>query len=794
MKKLLLSAFAASTFALGAFAATPYYGAFKEYKPGAISPEGHLREFLERERDGLLGHRERLGYPFDGDLWASAITNIHFTEGVYNGADEDVSGRGDWWNSGAWWPYEQSAYLVDGMARVANLVDAPAFDAEVARNVKNVIAGATAEGDLFKNLSKSDTQWPLVVFFRAAMAYADRTGDASVYEAFAKHFKANADRRVKWGGRDRLAIEGMLKCAEYVDDPTLLEDAKKMYGDKGKGFAKNKNIINHGVSYSEDLKLPALLYLYTGDAEYLENGKKGIRNVFEVHEQASGQISCNEFTSGRDPRQGHEACVSADMMWSLGYYLRADGDVFAADRMERIAYNALPGHITKDFRLHQYLSTVNQVSPGPFSNNTHFNYAESAWRQYRKAHFPQCCTGNITRALPSFVSRMWMEDAKTGAPVAMLYGPCSLAGEYKGVKFRIVEETEYPFGDKVAFRLVCDEKGFTLPLRYRVPGWVKDGGRYAETVLKPGVKFMVDLAAPVKLNRDRNWCWFTRGPLTFCYAPEERIVSEDPTDPFSALRVETTGPWNYAIDADALADETFKVRRAKAGFPFETPALTLEVPAVEIREWQTLDQQRFMPDVPLYTHPTGRTKTLKLVPYATTISRITCFPDAVKRVPCPVVAGYTTGEALKFSYWRDGDFYTRTNACERWEPKQFTGMYKVPQRTPEIFFDLASYFRTQELAQPNKEHMAYILFRVWSDEDADATWCLGAANLWQAFADGKEVARSLGATEGLMMAPTWFDLPVKKGYNYLLVKVGQMCWWGQYRDEWGAKLDVFIRK
>jgi len=222
--------------------------------------------------------------------------------------------------------------------------------------------------------------------------------------------------------------------------------------------------------------------------------------------------------------------------------------------------------------------------------------------------------------------------------------------------------------------------------------------------------------------------------------------------------------------------------------------VTLRVPAVGIKEWQSLVQERFMPDVPLYTHTTGKTKMLTLVPYATTLSRITCFPDAVKRTACPVVAAYTTGEAYGYNYWKEGAFYAVTNACEKWEPKQFTGMYKVPQRTPDVFFDLGYYFRDHEHGKKNEPHLAYMLFRVWSDEDADATWCLGAANLWQAYIDGEEVARSTGVVEGMMMAPYWFKHPVKKGYNYLLVKVGQMSWWGQYRDEWGAKLDVFIER
>ena len=763
------------------------FGAYEEYEPGAIRPKGHLEEFLKRQATGITGHREKLGYPFDGTMWSKAIDNIHFTEGVYNGADEEVSGRGDWWNSGAWWPYEQSAYQLDGMVRVANLVEAPALFAEVERNVKAVVAGASTNGDLFANLSLSPSQWPLAVFFRAADAYASRTGDKSVYEAFRRHYDCKKADRVKWGGRDMLNIEGMLRCAEVTGDGQLRADAitnyvsKKMEG----GFLNDRRPFDHGVSHCETLKLPALVYIHTGDRKFLESGRAAVRKTFGYNEQASGQVSANEFLSGKDPRQGFETCIASDMMWSLGYYLQADGDTFAADRMERIAYNALPGAVTKDFRRHQYLSAVNQVICSPFANNTHFNYAEAAWRQYRPSHFPQCCTGNASRAMPAFVQRMWMRDAKTGMPAAMLYGPSEITGEVGGEKFVITETTDYPFGDKVVFTLAGAK---AVDLTYRVPGWLDapDAGSYRKVRLERGKPFELDLAAPLKLERDRNWCWFRRGPLTFSYAVPATAKEDRPGDPFSPVSFLPAGDWNYAVDADALDVAKLKLETTKSAYPFEAPNMRLRIPVRRIKEWQVLDEQRFTPDPPLYTHLTGESAEIELVPYATTTARITCFPDTVRREQLPVVAAYTSGEWHKYNPYKS--IALQTFDEEKWTPKDFTGRYKVPQRTPEIYFDLKAYFPCEK---PYTPQLAYLLFRVWSDADGEATFCLGAANAYQVFMDGKEVLREEGPVEGVMMAPAWFDHPVKKGYNYVLVKVGCGSWMGQFRNEWGAKLEVF---
>ena len=52
-----------------------------------------------------------------------------------------------------------------------------------------------------------------------------------------------------------------------------------------------------------------------------------------------------------------------------------------------------------------------------------------------------------------------------------------------------------------------------------------------------------------------------------------------------------------------------------------------------------------------------------------------------------------------------------------------------------------------------------------------------------------------GMTEGLRMAPAWIDHPVKKGYNYMLVKLARPGYvTKQYPQFWGAKLEVFSKE
>jgi hypothetical protein len=67
----------------------------------AIRPESWLRNTLERLRDGLGGHPEVAGYPYDTDGWAAERLEA---------------------SAQTWWPYEQTAYAVDGQLRLGHLL------------------------------------------------------------------------------------------------------------------------------------------------------------------------------------------------------------------------------------------------------------------------------------------------------------------------------------------------------------------------------------------------------------------------------------------------------------------------------------------------------------------------------------------------------------------------------------------------------------------------------------------------------------------------------------------------
>ena len=762
----------------------------REYVLGEIRPTGFLAEFARRQANGTTGNRMKLGYPFDQSMWEVAITNLHYADPVWRGQDRPYSeGEKKW----PWPPYEQTAYMLDAMLRLSYLTDCPDIRADYLRSLDAVLANPTPEGKL-GGVCPCFPGWPMAIFARSAYARFVATGDRRILDAFVKHYNSFGDERRKWSGRSDYNIESMLAFNEYVGDPKVVEDSVACFEKSFmcKMFRDHECIEGHGPTLSEALKLPAVLFLHTGDRKWIELGLRAIDKVFERHEQPDGLISANEGTSGRDPNQGHEACVVADMLWSLGYYLQANPRAIDGDRMERIVYNALPGHSSKDFKRHQYMSFVNQAQATPFSKCTHFA-PRSKHMQYRHQLFFECCLGNIQRAFPAFALRMWLKDEKTGEPISMLHGPSKLSSSFNGVDYTFEEVTDYPFDETVKY-VFHAAAPIEMTLTYRVPSWAKraDAGTLVRVhrTWKDGDEFVTSFPSEVIFKTEKNWHWFTKGALTFAWPVPTHIVEENPGDDFSPLILTPSAPWNWALDpAQIEANLPKAVYRPNGKYPFDEPPLTLEVPAYGLQEWRVFDCNKWMPDVPLFAHKSGEKAILKLVPYGATMARVTAFPDVTPRKELMVPVAYLyDGQAYDYKSSQplaEQKFGPEIDAEYNWN---FLKQDDPPQRDPDDYYNLGAHFCTY------RNKLAYLVFRIWSDEDGEATFVLGAAHQYQAFLEGKEVAHSVGIRDARWLAPDWFKAPVKKGYNYLTVKVAAPASWGNMRRDWGAKLQVFMEK
>ena len=191
-------------------------------RPGEIVPRGANARFLETQLQGLTGHFAASGYPFDTPMWNGGVGVVKSAPIIHN--DEETPSP----SQDAWWPYEQSAYLLDGILKTAILSGEKKGIGIFEENLFFLIRHPDEQGVLGTPYH-CDIHWPMAVFFRAAMAYAEYTGNTEVKKAFVRHYRALTAEKIGTGFRHINNLEGLLHAYRWSGEVGLLEKAETAY-------------------------------------------------------------------------------------------------------------------------------------------------------------------------------------------------------------------------------------------------------------------------------------------------------------------------------------------------------------------------------------------------------------------------------------------------------------------------------------------------------------------------------------------------------------------------------------
>ncbi|MFB6219055.1 MAG: beta-L-arabinofuranosidase domain-containing protein, partial [Halobacteriaceae archaeon] len=392
----------------------------------------------------------------------------------------------------------------------------------------------------------------------------------------------------------------------------------------------------HVVNTAMGVKAPAVRFRRTGDAGDRAAAATALDTLDAFHGQAGGRFSGDEHLAGHDPTRGTELCAVVEEMYSLETLVATLGEVRFADRLEALAFNALPAAFTADMSAHQYDQQANQVLS---------NVAERPWSNGPDANTfglePNygCCTANLHQGWPKLATRAWMR-ADDGL-AATSYVPTAVTADVGGQEVRVVVETDYPFADTVALRVeTAAPAAFALHLR--IPGWCEsadldlpgetrapDGGQFhrVEREWADGDTVTLDLGAPLEAERRyRGAVALARGPLVFSLPVAAEFQQYGGEAPFEDWELYPAEQWAYglAVDTDSPAGEL--VRRAPGEVPFspDAPPVELEVEGAPVEGWGLAGNDAG----PVPASPTagGERESLTLVPYGCTNLRVTEFP------------------------------------------------------------------------------------------------------------------------------------------------------------------------
>ncbi|MBO7745706.1 glycoside hydrolase family 127 protein [Paenibacillus sp. MWE-103] len=611
--------------------------AFRELPLGAVKPAGWLRDQLRIQADGLTGHLE--------EHWADV--------GPDNGW---IGGTGESW--------ERGPYYLDGLLPLAYALGDERLIAKAQRWIEWSLASQREDGNfgpagpiqtVNNDLNKQQDWWHYMIMLKVFTQYGEATDDPRV-EPFLTKFFGYLARSIEghplqgWAkARGAELVLSILWLHRRTGDDALLALAGIVaeqttdWTDVFHDFPYWRKVeewdwTTHVVNVAMGIKAPGVRYELSGEDVERDAVHRGIDSLMTYHGQAHGMFSGDEWLSGTSPSQGVELCAVVEYMFSMEQLTRVFGEGRFGDILEKVAFNALPATIAKDWGSHQYDQQVNQILCNVASRN--WSNGPDANLFGLQPNFG-CCTANMHQGWPKFASHLWMGDGRGGL-AAVSYAPCEVTAEVGGgASATIAVGGAYPFRDAVTMAIGLDRDSETFALSLRIPGWceapqltingalaalnVVNGYAKVERAWSNGDRLTLTLPMAVKtVSRNLYAVSVERGPLVYALPIRENWQRLTKRERFHDWELYPGSAWKYGL----LADGGFAVQESDVPYqPFdaEQAPVKLKASGKLVRGWKMEGNNAGTP--PIYPDVEGQeTEELTLVPYGSARLRIGEFP------------------------------------------------------------------------------------------------------------------------------------------------------------------------
>ncbi len=607
---------------------------------GSIRPAGWLTDQLRIQADGLSGHLD--------EFWPDIQDSSWFGGG-----------------SDAW---ERAPYWLDGTVPLAFLLE----DAELMGRIKNYMDKILKQQKASGWIAPGDENgqydlWAIFLVLKPLIQYYEATADHRVPTAVENCLRW-VDNHIgprplfNWGKfRWFEALLPIYWLYERKADPWLLDLAVKLHA---QGFdwidffrrwpltqptPKGKwNYMGHVVNNAMAVKAPALWWRLSGEKNDLAMVKQMMSLQDEFHGQVTGIFTGDECLAGKNPSQGTELCAVMEYLYSLEVLLSITGDPALGDRLEKIAFNALPATFSPDMWSHQYDQQVNQVECS-ITENRLWNTNGPDSNIFGLEPNYGCCTANLSQGWPKFASHLWMRKGESGL-AAVAYAPCVVKTNIRGSDIEVRVETGYPFRETVQIQ-VHTEQPLRFSLDLRIPNWAENAtlqleGEKEKTV-PPGTFYLLDkvwsgtetllLRFPMTPRASRRYhqaLSLERGPLIYSLKLGEnwtRVNTDAPHRnlPHADWEVYPTTPWNFALDLNeqTVAQDIVFIEHPIGPIPFspKDAPVTARLKGILLDSWRLVNGSAGeIPQSPVSL--SGPKVELVLIPYGCTNLRVTEFP------------------------------------------------------------------------------------------------------------------------------------------------------------------------
>ena len=596
---------------------------WKLYTSKEIKPQGWLLRQLEIQAKGLSGNLHKIWPDIKDSAW--------------------LGGKSDDW--------ERVPYWLDGFIPLAYLLENEEMIADAKVYIDAIIEKQAADGWLCpcseNKRPKYDT-WALQLIAKTLTVYYECSGDERVpdvlYRALKNYYdllKSGTISLFGWGKFrwfETFIALNFLK--ERYSDSWIAELAHilKEQGynyDEGRELWKTPRKVwrfkTHIVNLTMMLKAEAVSCSLLGE-EYTDKAEEYRKILADYNGTVFEGFTGDECLSGISPVQGTELCSVVEQMYSYELLFAFTGDNKWAERLEVLAFNALPATISEDMWAHQYDQMVNQIACVKLFPFAHFGTNGPRAHLFGLEPNFGCCTANFNQGFPKLALSAFMHGENKIINSIML--PCELKEDGVSIKLK----TDYPFKNEAQY-IITAEKEFDFVIR--IPSFsenLKINGKAAETkdvllhIEKGKTEIRLEFSAPAKLTeRPGGLKAVKAGSLIFSLpVPFETKRIEYTRNgvtrkyPYCDYELYPKGDWNYAFyNAD------FSVNRSEIGeYPFSVTAPPVTVTAnMQKINWGTrIKLKTVCRKAPNSLTPLSDKEEVRLFPYGCAKLRMTEMP------------------------------------------------------------------------------------------------------------------------------------------------------------------------
>lgn len=592
------------------------------YTAKELKPQGWLRRQLIIQAQGLSGNLHKIWPDIRDSAW--------------------IGGNREGW--------ERVPYWLDGFIPLAYLLEDEAMIATAKRYIDAILAKQEADGWLCpcKGSRRRYDTWALQLITKTLTVYYDCSGDERIPEVLFRALKNYYDllksgeiRLFHWGKfrwfETFIALNFLYQRynEEWITDLARLVKAQGYDYDNAIALWQKPRRLwrfkTHIVNLTMMLKAEAVSCTLLGEA-YTNKAETYRRILDEYNGTVFEGFTGDECLSGLSPIQGTELCAVVEQMYSYEQLFAMTGDNAWAERLEVLAFNALPATVSENMWTHQYDQMVNQISCQTLSLLPHFGTNGPRAHLFGLEPNYGCCTANFNQGFPKLALSAWMHRDDTVINALML--PCRLETDGMAITLK----TDYPFQNSAKYSIEA-ERAFNLIIR--IPSFAENltvNGEAVKTkdislsIQKGKTEIHLAFDVPVRLKeRPHQLNAVQAGSLLFVLpVPFQKKRIEytrrgvERKYPYCDYELIPTGDWNYAFRNTAFSVQYNGV--SEIPFSGSHPPVTVTAEMQKI-DWGTkATQKTICRKTPQSLTAIGSTETKTLIPYGCAKLRMTEMP------------------------------------------------------------------------------------------------------------------------------------------------------------------------